>query len=208
MKKLLTVISVVCLGVFGVTGTVLAGGPTVTVATPDLIAGGGDGGDIIGDVLVEADCGTGQLNVNVNADSPWLIIEAHLDIQNDDADCSNVPQTGSGNPKVGKFGYEYEVDFPSVDGLATAPFLGVGSGIFDGASDVCVAAHAVVYDSSLVSEPPSTQPQLDCDAETGSDGVVTRADAFDCSGESAWAAGDDFGGKNWATYFTFDLTCP
>ena len=148
-------------------------------ASKDLIADNGDGlGGIDVGMVVVHDTG-GSITVTYTRDVPWLIVETHthLDLS---ADCSGVPQTGKGNPKVGKFAMQTPFTLPG-DISVVETF----TDIFPAGSTVCVAAHAVVYDDT---------------------GGLTDQEKFDLTEETAWGDGDgpgQFPGRNWATYFTF-----
>jgi len=94
-KRLLTVIA---LAVALTTGTALAA---------ELIADGGDPLTAIdvGAVTIAND-GLGNLVVTFTIDTgEWEFVETHLHIAEDPAD---IPQTGNGNPKVGKFDYNQD----------------------------------------------------------------------------------------------------
>ena len=145
----------------------------------DLTADNGDGvtGINVGTVTV-SDNG-GSFDVTYATTSPWVIVEIHTHADADD-DCTNVPQTKKGSPKIGKF------DFATEYTLATAVTSATHT-IADIADVFCVAAHAVVFD-----------PTADADLQA----------AFDLTEETAWGDGD--GGtefqddRGWATYFTVD----
>ncbi len=148
-------------------------------ASKDLIADNGDslGGIDVGMVVVH-DAG-GTITVTYTRDVPWLIAETHTDLDLS-SDCAGVPQTGSGNPKVGKFDEQSDFTLPG-----STQVIETFTDTFPAGSTVCVAAHAVVYD-----------PTADGDPQT----------AFNLTEETAWGDGDgpgEFPGRNWATYFTF-----
>ena len=175
MRKLATFTAAAALvAVFG-----FAGAAQADHASKDLIADNGDGlgGIDVGMVMVH-DTG-GSITVTYTRDVPWLIVETHTDLDLS-SDCSGVPQTRSGNPKVGKFDMQTPFTLPG-DTSVVETF----TDNFAGGSTVCVAAHAVVYD------------------DTGAD---TDQEKFDATEETAWGDGDgpgEFVGRNWATYFTF-----
>ncbi len=102
----------------------------------------------------------------------WVITETHLAVATSPAD---IPQK-KGNPIPGKFPYKAEHTPPVTQYTYLISLQDIGWPPAPGEPMIlCVAAHAVVV-------------QLDGDGE-----VVAE--------ETAWAAGQDFPGKNWATYF-------
>jgi len=131
--------------------------------TTDLLAGQ----DIpVGTVSVWND--GGNLYVKYETNEDWVITETHVDVA---IDSSDIPQTKTGNPKVGHFAYSdphgpvpeytYQIALSSLSG-----------------DSLCIAAHANVL--KII------------------DGLVEQE-------ETAWADGDPFPGKNWATYFTYEI---
>lgn len=106
----------------------------------------------------------------------WSLDETHLHVA-----CSldDVPQTPSGNPKVGKFDHSgthasgttstsYEIPLADID-----CFTGCGD-------DLVIAAHAVV------------------EKDDGTGGTQS---------ETGWGDGDDFPGASWATYIGYEVAC-
>ncbi len=135
-----------------------------------------------GDFTVEYDTSGGD----------WLIVEIHTHAVNEN-DCSTVPQTGSGNPKIGKFDFQTSYSVEAADDMATHTITGLDGG---GDNIVCIAAHAVVFEPSL----------LDPENED----LDTLQEVLDAFGQTAWGDGDfgtQFSSRNgWATYFTVDLS--
>jgi hypothetical protein len=157
--------------------------PVIATASQDLIQDNGDGnGATVGEVAVTFD--GSSITVSFTVDEPYRLLEAHAAAA---ADCEDIPQTGGGNPKVGKF--EASWKSPDLEGADEIP-LTLSNGYTPG-SEICIAAHAVVYDT---------------------DGGETVEEAIENSVESAWADGEEFPGKSWATHFPFTLTttatCP
>ncbi len=116
------------------------------------------------------------LTVTYQTSGGWVITETHLAVATSPAD---IPQK-NGNPIPGKFPYKAEHSPPVTEYTLLIDLEDIGwppppGDPGDPAMMLCVAAHAVVV-------------QLDADGE-----VVEE--------ETAWAAGEDFPGKNWATYF-------
>jgi hypothetical protein len=157
--------------------------PTMATADQALIQDNGDGNGVtVGAVAVTFD--ESSITVSFTVDEPYRLLEAHAAAA---ADCDDIPQTGSGNPKVGKF--EASWKSPDLEGADEIP-LTLSNG-YDPGSEICIAAHAVVYDT---------------------DGGETVEEAIENTVESAWADGEEFPGKSWATHFPFTLTttatCP
>ncbi|MEZ4653848.1 MAG: hypothetical protein R3E12_09740 [Candidatus Eisenbacteria bacterium] len=119
----------------------------------------------VGSVTVEND-GT-ELCVTYETSGDWTLVETHLDIR---LTLGDVPQTRSGNPKVGKFTYSHKNL-----GHATSDeycFLLEDLGYTAG-TDLVIAAHAVV--------------------ERVVAGQVQQ-------NETAWGEGPEFPGNSWAMY--------
>jgi hypothetical protein len=79
----------------------------------------------------------------------------------------------NGNPPPGKFDYSMEHDCV-MEYIYTIPLD------WDTGTGILIAAHAEIQTE-----------------EVGPDGVITYVD------ETAWGAGEDFPGKNWAMYFVY-----
>jgi hypothetical protein len=134
-----------------------------------------------GSVTVSND-GT-NLYVEYSTKNGWLLTETHLAIA---TSLAGIPQTKSGNPKVGNFPSQRTYEPPagsdvyvfSLDQLAVS--LGLDR-FTCGSSSLVIAAHAVVV-------------QLD-----GSGGVASR--------ETGWGNGPGFPGANWSTYFSHTIQC-
>lgn len=178
-------------------GLLMASG---SVFGADLLAGADS--MPVGTVTVTDNGGT--LVVEFDAADPWLIFEAHAAAGEIVDGYCDVPQTGGGNPKVGKFEGQEEVGVPGSDPLTINL-----SDVFADGSTICIAAHAVVYDPTLAGDDPGNLTGCDF----SDDGEVTEEEAFECSEETAWADGTAFDGKSWATWFEFTtgeplLTCP
>jgi hypothetical protein len=140
----------------------------------DLIAGQ-DWNNPVGTLEVIHENGDRYLYITYSTIDGWELTETHLAVA---LSLSGIPQTNSGNPKVGKFPYthpavseptqvEYIIDlqdFPSLN----------HNGYYSGT--VFIAAHAVVHNPCYGSE-------------------------------TAWAdtISQSFPGNNWALYFTLAL---
>ena len=170
----------------------------------DLISdGGGGAGDDIGDVTILNDATTLSIVVELDPnavveyyDETDLILEATLDdLEITEAhihvatEVGDIPQTGSGNPKPGKFEYKHEdtdvLVAISVD-KQTATLEIDSPGI--AGTTIYIAVHIAVE---------GTHTDL-----TGEDPVVTDGE------ESAWGKGTGFSGKNWAMYISYIIQAP
>ena len=102
----------------------------------------------------------------------WRLTETHLHIG---LVLGDIPQTGSGNPKVGKFRWAHDLD-PSA---TTDEYCFLLSELgYTAGAQLLVAAHAVV--------------------ERIVDGVPVQ-------NETGWGDGLDFPGANWATYMVHEV---
>lgn len=134
-----------------------------------------------GTVTVSND--SSNLYVTFSTTNGWRLTETHLAIA---STLSGIPQTKSGNPKVGNFPYQRTYD-PSVTSdvyVFSLDQLAVSLGLdrFDcGVTSLVIAAHAVVV-------------QLN-----GNGGVSSR--------ETGWGSGTGFPGGNWATWFGYTVQC-
>lgn len=124
-----------------------------------------------------------NLYVEFTTANGWQLSETHLAIA---TSLAGIPQTKSGNPKVGNFPYKrtysptvtYDVYVFALDQLAVS--LGLDR-FTCGVSNLVIAAHAVVV-------------KLD-----GNGGVIAQ--------ETGWGGGTGFPGANWATYFNYTIQC-
>lgn len=110
----------------------VCGEPTAISCTTPLIADGGS--EEIGTVTTELN-DDGTWTVTYETTGSWVLEETHLHVACDSAD---FPQTGSGNPKVGRF--DYSMDH--------GPFVQTFSYVVDdpGCCDPLFAAHAEAVD--------------------------------------------------------------
>lgn len=86
--------------------------------------------------IVNVTVSNGDVQVTYSADGDWVITETHLYI----GDISNLPTTGSGNPKIGHFPYTGIHNINTYDVVYTGPALNEGECTF-------IAAHAVVVNT-------------------------------------------------------------
>ena len=190
MKKpaLLVVSAVVLIGLL----LSLTGCPYVV---SDLIAGGGNEASQmdVGDVLVcddGEDLSLGAVMANWTEIEPgvgdfvptgWAVVDAHAHVA---LAASDVPQK-NGNPRPGRFDFHCD-DGEWEDGDAGGWEIELTEAMKT-AGTIVVALHLEVMNDQ------------------------GNADPTDNVYESVWADGTDFDGKNWATYFTYDLgsnPCP
>jgi len=134
----------------------------------------------IGNVEVTRECAARAMTVEYTTTGGWEITETHLAVT---TSFDDIPQTGSGNPKVGKFPYRSEHD-PAVTVVTYVIDL---DDLFDGGpceGTIYIAAHAVVQ--KLVGYDPDCNPIYD--------------------EETAWAdTGYSFPGNSWALYFIIEI---
>ncbi|MEN8131093.1 MAG: hypothetical protein ABFS45_13040 [Pseudomonadota bacterium] len=88
----------------------------------------------------------------------------------------SIPQMGSGNPKIGHFTYQRTYTPGTNEDTYEIDLSGLG--LVEG-DEIVIAAHAVVQ---LADEEGNLIQQ-----------------------ETAWGDGEDFAGRNWATYITYTL---
>jgi hypothetical protein len=142
-------------------------GLVVPAYAVDLTADGPEENLQVGTVTANLD--GGKVRVEYEITEPgWVITEWHLAVA---TDLGDIPQTGSGNPKVGKFELFDEDITPGVTGVTITYPDALSLPVF-------IAAHAVVYKEADLRE------------------------------ETAWAGyneGSPFPGRNWASYFIFDI---
>jgi hypothetical protein len=118
----------------------------------------------------------------------WFLTEVHVD----GPTLADIPVTGSGNPKVGKFTYSYELTPPTSnpDGTITGGLTTYTVAIpfaYQDTQDfaVQIAAHAALLQCTW-------RPPVDL-----TPGYWTYLD------ETGWGQGTQFPGSNWAMYITY-----
>ena len=125
-----------------------------------------------------------NLYVRYETSGSWTLTETHLHVNEREADDTvpgndDIPQTRSGNPIIGLF---YKQD--------THP----------------AAQQEFLYHFDLVQESWDFGKELYVAAQADVQLLDDSGDAI--RGEGAWAAGYAFSGRNWATYFTYEIqTC-
>ena len=159
----------------------------------NLIAGGGNPASEtdVGDAVVFDDGDylyLGALMANwigpTNEDweeSGWYILDAHAHVA---VNATDIPQTKKGNPRPGKFDLHFE------DGEWEEEN---GDEIIGGGWEIMLTQ--AMKDAGIVYIALHLEVVNDQGTEDPSDDVY----------ESVWAAGTDFAGKNWATYFEYEL---
>lgn len=108
----------------------------VTCAETDLIAGQHY---VAGQIYVTADEST--VYITYSTEDGWTLSETHLFAGN----CDEIPQNGGGNPKIGRFPYK-ATHSSGTNEVTYALDIDLLDDCF------CVAAHAVVHNSSGGSE--------------------------------------------------------
>lgn len=186
MKRLLTLVGLIVL----ILGLALSMTACDQVET-DLIAGGGnpasetDAGDVAvwddGDYLYLIAVMANWIGPTDEdwEESGWKILDAHAHVA---VNATDIPQK-NGNPRPGKFDLhledgEWEEDGDEIIGGGWEIML---TQAMKDAGTVYIALHLEVVN--------------DQGTENPSDDVY----------ESVWADGPDFNGKNWATYFEYEL---
>jgi len=160
--------------------------PVMASAGQALIQDNGDGtGATVGMVDVSYD--GENIAVKFTTEEPYRLLEAHAAAA---AECADIPQNKKGNPKVGRF--ELGWNSPSLAGETEVGLSPLVATSYAPGDVICIAAHAVVYNA---------------------EGGETVEEAIENTMESAWADGDLFAGKSWATHFPFEIpptnaTCP
>lgn len=139
----------------------------------DLVAGQNE---VIGTVTVSED--GDDISVTYSLHDDWYMTESHLHLA---TDCDDIPQTGSGNPKPGRFDYSRNYD-PAVQ-EDTYVIDQSAAGFVDN-DELCIAAHAAVFE------------------DADGDGVFDDGER----GETAWGEGDPFTERgNWAMHFEYEV---
>lgn len=109
----------------------------------------------------------------------WVLTETHVAVATDP---DSIPQTRSGNPKIGMFPYQEYHDPPVAWYTYTIPMDEIIPGFMEcDPVSLAIATHAVVQ---IID--PCTGDVLD--------------------EETAWSCGDQFRGRSWAMYHL--LVCP
>ena len=109
-------------------------GLVVPAYAVDLTADGPEENLQVGTVTASVVGGKVQVDYNIT-EIGWVITEWHVHVATDPGD---IPQTGSGNPKVGKFDYFDEDITPGITGVSV-PTVDAVAGTY------YLAAQAVVY---------------------------------------------------------------
>lgn len=131
----------------------------------------------IGSVVVSEDENT--IYVTYTLDGDWYMYASHLAVVED---CDDIPQTGAGNPQVGRFPYSQDHD-PAVQSYTYE--IDKADAGFDDDSTLCVAAHAAVFLDG--NDNGTFEPDVDRE-------------------ESAWGDGERFTDRgNWATHFEYEV---
>ncbi len=124
-----------------------------------------------------------NLYVEYETNEEWCIIETHLEVA---TSLEGIAQTKKGNPKPGQFTYSSSHELFTSEYTYTIPLE------WEYDTELFIAAHAVVVNSDNIIT-------LTTDSNLG---VATVSY---CMQETAWGDGYDFPGRNWATYFIYEL---
>jgi len=169
----------------------LAGMITVLFLANMLTSAYGQPADLTVNLLVDETVDFGSVTISYSDDyihviytveePGWFLTEVHVDVEQNPA---SFPVTRSGNPKVGKFAYPYELTPPTCDELYGTISEGQTTYPVDvpwtAAFPVYIAAHAELLHWSWNLE----------------DGCVY-------SDETGWGEGTQFSGHSWAMYIIF-----
>ncbi|UCC93646.1 MAG: VWA domain-containing protein [Thermoplasmata archaeon] len=147
---------------------------TVNPYTTDLIAGGGNVNSAIDVGELIVWNDLDYLYVKYVTTDGWWMTETHLHVV-DEASDDEIPQK-NGNPTPGKFDYSAEHDPAVQEYTYMVPWT------WDSGTNLEIAAHAVVQKMTGYDE--------------YGDPIYQE--------ETAWADGEDFTGKNWATWFLYE----
>jgi hypothetical protein len=156
--------------------------PGLCPCVVDLIADGGseETAIVVGTVTTQLN-DDGTWTVTYATTGSWVIQTTHLHLA---CDVAGFPHTRTGNPRVGRFDYQWMNNPPVNEWSYVVP----DPGCCDNGLPTLFAAHAEVIDTE------------DC-WDTDGDGVPDT-----CREETAWGAGLDFPGRNWAMYFQCNCT--
>lgn len=159
---------------FGASSTVTAAATEAcTDKIVDLIAGQDE---VIGSVTVTND--DDEITVTYSLAGDWYMTESHLHFA---MDCDDIPQTGSGNPQVGRFEFSRNYDPATQNDTYVASLDAQG---FEEEDLICIAAHAAVFE------------------DEDDDGVFDSGERE----ETAWGDGARFTERgNWATHFEYEI---
>ena len=173
----LVLLSALMIAIIGTFGTVSAEVYNLTA----------DGGDVttafkVGEVEVTNDGNNLFVKYTITEDG-WCMTETHLHVATlgVETPAEGIPQTKKNNPIPGKF--DNSTDYDPCTTTSVEYTIPIPEG-YEAGDDVIIAAHTAV------------QLFEDVDPDTGED--IFRY-------ESAWGEGDNFEGKNWAMYFTYEI---
>jgi hypothetical protein len=114
----------------------------------------------------------GELCIDIETTGGWVLTETHVAVA---PDLDSIPQTGSGNPQVGKFLWQTDHDPP----VTSATYCCNPLEYIWQPGEIYIAVHASV---ELLDD---------------SGNVIQQ--------ETAWGDGPEFPGRSWATYMTYDV---
>jgi hypothetical protein len=116
-----------------------------------------------------------NLYVKYTTNGDWVLTETHLAVA---TSISSIPQTQTGNPKVGRFPYQ--------------------------ATHASVNEYTYVIDLEQANYSEGTQLYIAAHADV----LLSDEQGYVACEETAWGDGDGFSGESWATYFTYEVGPP
>jgi len=180
MLRKFSFVSLLCVCALGLSG---AAAPAMAASCGTPVVTTLFAGQTINAGAVQVSNDATNLYVEFTTANGWRLSETHLAIA---TSLAGIPQTKSGNPKVGNFPYKRAYVPTVASDVYVFPLdqLAVSLGLDRftcGVSALVIAAHAVVV-------------QLDAGGN-----VIAQ--------ETGWGNGSGFPGANWATYFTYTVQC-
>ena len=159
-----------------------------TASAAELIADGGDGVGIdVGEVTITNDATNLIVTITIDTGA-WELVKSHVHVAEEVAD---IPQTGNGNAKPGKFDYcdqDPEADIvSSTEHVYTIPLADIGVDLGD---PIVVAVHA----------------NIEYTDDNGTPGDPSDDILYE---KSAWGEGDEISdGRDWAMYIGYTIPDP
>lgn len=186
MKRIITLLGTIAL-ILGLALSITACDQVET----DLIAGGGnsasetDVGDVVvwdeGDYLYLAAVMANWIGPTDEdwEESGWRIVDAHAHVA---VNTTDIPQK-NGNPRPGKFDLHFD------------------DGEWEEDEEATIAGGWEIMLTQAMKDAGTVYIALHLEVVNDQDTADTLDDVY----ESVWADGPDFIGKNWATYFEYEL---
>lgn len=183
MKKLLflSILTVVCLALTS---------PVRALVFFEIVIDGRDTAEVVGQEgpsMMSREYGGGMASVCfdwsivIYPGNPWLIAEVHMEAA---PSLDGIPQTGSGNPKTGKFSYKWEYEMPGDPPSKTFPGFG----------PICFQSPIAEMEGAWI----ALHLELVQLNDLGE--VIAEETGWARSVDPDWLEPGEFPGKNWATY--------